>query len=825
MSTARNARVSFVLLFGLMGGYTLLETARDALFLGSLSTKSLPWAYLLTALGVTIVALVRRANFAPSRRKTAALIAVTAVVSFLLRSVHTRGGLYAVYSIVGVAATLLLVDVWTLVGAELDVGKARRLFAWIAAGGTLGSIVASLGATHLLATHGPHHLLSAGAIVLGVTALCPLLLTPVKVRPTARFEQRGAERYGSYGMLLFWMVSVATMATTFVDFAFKDEVVRRVSANGLGGFFARYQLILHAVELVMQVLIAPFVMRRVSADRLVLVLPFLFVVLGLGLTAMPGLALAAVLKIADGSLRNSIHRTSTEVLYQPLPIELRGRIKTLVDGVGQRGAQAVTSVVLLGVFAVHGTSTMVALLLTATSAIALILAAGVRRPYVRAFLDRLSRRPHPAAEALDDAALERLIQIASATNESRALAAIETLVARGEGDRVPTALVGHPSPAVARRVLKIVGDRADVCPLLAPLLANIDAEVRASAALLYARSCADLAELARLAQDPQPEVRAAGLVGQVRMGRGDHDAVRALVQDPATRRAALQAIAAMPHASLSDVVQLPYADADTQLDAARALAACGDARWTMTAISLLHAHRLREDVRQLLVAGGARAQDAVTRALFNDGTPVAIRRHLPRTLSRFQTPRAARLLLSYLRQGRGDGVTLYKALRGLGRMRSTDPGLKLDHRVLHQLARDALRRTEELKRWRRALLEQPPLALIEQLLHRKILRSSERLFRYLDLLKPRQGLEDIYRNLVHERGERRAASRELLEHVADPDLVDDVLALVDGTDDEPRMSIAAALDEMSRDKSRGLRALVAEHDRNHHHDPGVRHAS
>ena len=42
---------------------------------------------------------------------------------------------------------------------------------------------------------------------------------------------------------------------------------------------------------------------------------------------LPGLALSVVLRLIDGAMRNSIYRTSTELLYLPLPLRVRGRVK------------------------------------------------------------------------------------------------------------------------------------------------------------------------------------------------------------------------------------------------------------------------------------------------------------------------------------------------------------------------------------------------------------------------------------------------------------------------------------------------------------------
>jgi len=49
----------------------------------------------------------------------------------------------------------------------------------------------------------------------------------------------------------------------------------------------------------------------------------------------------------DGSLRHSIHRITTELVYLPLPHGARERAKPFIDGVLARGAQAVTAGTLL----------------------------------------------------------------------------------------------------------------------------------------------------------------------------------------------------------------------------------------------------------------------------------------------------------------------------------------------------------------------------------------------------------------------------------------------------------------------------------------------
>src|SRR5688572_24972174 len=71
---AGRVAVATVTLFGVLTGHSMLETARDALFLSSLPASRLPWVYLVIAgLAVLVARLNRGATSRYSRRATLAL--------------------------------------------------------------------------------------------------------------------------------------------------------------------------------------------------------------------------------------------------------------------------------------------------------------------------------------------------------------------------------------------------------------------------------------------------------------------------------------------------------------------------------------------------------------------------------------------------------------------------------------------------------------------------------------------------------------------------------------------------------------------------------
>ncbi len=829
--------VSFLILFGTMAGYALLETARDALFLSHLPATQLPWTYLLTAAVVSLVAwLVPSQKRTTSARTSSAVLVGASAVSVALYAAGPTSapGLYALYSCVGVAGTLMIVHVWTLISGQFTIAEARRTFAIIASGGALGAMAGSTLAARIAPSHGPLPLIAVAAAVLGVTSIGPLALRPpVSTAPSsepAAAPLRSMVRT-QYARRIFWMVALITIATTLADFVFKGAVAASRPPSQLGSFFAKYQLMISSIELIMQLVIAPILLRRVAPHRLVLALPALLSGASIGLAIVPGLFVSLILKGIDGGLRNPIHRTSTEVLYLPLPFELRARFKTIADGMGQRGAQAAASLLALGVLALGATMVHLAAVIAVSAALCVGVAVGLQRRYVGAFRDQILEGKldgHIAVPELDLESVGSLLAMLDSPSEVRVLAALETLQREGQARLIPSALIDHHSASVAAKALEVLSasGRRDIVPLAGKLLDQPDAGLRATASRVRAEAfcgARDLQQLRRLAADPRPEVHAAAVVALFRLRAGGPDQWQRLQQivghgsGPA-QLALLSAIERLPHPSLTPIAAQLAQSSDPHIlvAAARALSACGEPRASVIALGLLGVRSVREEARNVLLSAGSAGIELLARALHDPGVELDGRRHVPRTLSRFGTERAAAILIEGLARHAADGVTRYKMLRGLGRMRNNCPGLRFDRQLIERLASETIDRSLRLRRWRASCEADSSTAgaLLKTLLARKERMAVERLFRFLDLLRPREEMERVFDALAGSDRERRAISREVLEYLLPPALRARVLALID--DSEPATaSLYSSLLEMRQDHSAALRTLAVECAREH----------
>lgn len=828
----RAVRGAFVTLWGILAGHSLLETARDALFLGSLPSSRLPWVYLCIA--VASVLLIRVQNRLPlgrdNRKVLGSLLLGSAGLTFAFWLVLARPHpwlLGAVYIWAGVFATLVVTRFWMVVEDVFTVTQAKRVFAIIGAGSVAGAITGTAMASGLAEFVPPRHfLLAASVLIAGVGVLTVIMLPTAEptrthdddAMPSGRLRWRTTLRIvieRPYVKRLMGLVILSTFVLTIVDYLFKSIAAREVPATALPVFFATTYLVLNLLSLLLQLTVVGTVLRAVGLHRVLGITPF-FLAIGSALlvvvyTVSPLIILipALLLKGADGSLRYSLHRTSMETLFVPLSRHLREQVKTFVDVIGQRGGQALASMFILVVVILPATEALLGLAVVLLSIAWIRVASDLRKHYLDLFRDTLagseSTRNLEFPE-LDLASLETLIARLNSDDDLEVRAALDMLAEQERVHLVPALILYHPSSAVVARALELFAQhrRADTLPILVRLADHEDALVRAAVLRTRSLLAPDVnRQLKEFLDDPSPVVRATALVTLVSAGwiRGEEAerALRSIANDATLEEgiALVQSVQQQPdaiHASL--LLQLAErSDPTLLLEVARAMRAVADPGFIDALIGMLPRRSLRADARQALVRIGAPALEALDRALGDEDLVQNVRRHVPRTLSRFEPSDAAPILMRHALTAR-DGLVRFKILRALGSLRRRDPDLPLDDELLRKGMTLTLSGSLRLLEWREALqrgaIEQPAraTAVHELLLHtldQKESHAKERLFRLLGLLHPTEDWERIYRGLDSPRPPERASSHELIEALLQPPLRDALLGFVDHLPDTERL--------------------------------------
>lgn len=664
-----------------IAGHTLLETARDALFLERLPPAFLTLVYVAVALGALVVSPLstRLVASAGARNALVATLVVTAFGAAWFRYQSASPALvFGLYVFGALSATTMVAEFWLLASAQFTAAQGRRLFGPLAAGGVLGAVAGAGAATLLLTWFQVRSLLALAAVCYLFAALLATFIeldedvAPVTPAPAgAPRVALSALWQDPFVRRLAGIAAISTALSVLIDYVFKARVWSRLAPEELAPFFARYQLVLNTLSLILQLFLTSKLVERLGVLGLVVLMPALLFAGG-ALTTLGAAALTSVivLKATDGVLRNSVGRVSVELLWAP--VNGRERIRGLVDGVVVRGAQAVAALALLPfTFGQHSSLTTITLGIAVLGLIWLALSLRVRGPYIELFRKALGRgglERELVLPELDLTAVETLLETLARPDARDVLAAMDVLSDRGRGRLIPALILHHSDESVLVRALELFApaERSDWLALGERLISHPSQAVRLAAvralALAGAREALDRAKA-----HEDPAVRAlialhlSQLSGEAGLGQG-----RAIAEqtDPKLRLALIEAIAAHPTADSAKTLLALADHLELRSAVTHALANMDDTASIPFLVARLASRNDRVSARKALVRRGKPAFAALTEVLFAPGADRRVRLHVPRTLSAFESKAAVEALLQAL-QDEQDGLVRYKALRGL----------------------------------------------------------------------------------------------------------------------------------------------------------------
>ncbi|MCA9564963.1 MAG: hypothetical protein KC561_15810, partial [Myxococcales bacterium] len=547
-------------------------------------------------------------------------------------------------------------------------------------------------------------LILVAAIVLFVSAVGPYAFLRRTSSERPKSDDRASESFKEslrriarrpYLRALSAMVIASTITVTLVDFIFKSAVDVAIPPEHLGTFFADFYLALNFGGLIMQLLVVGWLLRTAGVSKSLWVLPSLLLLGSIGVFAGLGFAAALALKSADGTLRHSLHRTSTEVLYVPLRDQVKDRVKPVIDVLGHRGAQALASLLMLGAVSLNLGMTTLGIG-TALFAVGWLVAAHrMQKDYLNLFRQRLTKGRIPTRASLpelDLGALETLFSALNSTEDQEVLGALELLADQKRARLIPALILFHPSTDVVLRSLDLLfaSGRRDFLPIVDRLFNHIDPRIRASA--LRVRSALELDEqmLRDGLDDPSVAVRSTAVVGLLRSGKWSRDEAKSKIDDILQQgeEAGVSLAEAIEHQELDDPlvrdVLLGLASSESlevRSAVARAMAVVTDERFLPLLLNMLEDWEVRHEAREAF-----RAHDRVALAYLDDALgdrtlSRAIRLHLPRTISFFESQESADILAKHLTAGHEPQV-IFKMLRGLGRLRADFPEFFIDPELI-----------------------------------------------------------------------------------------------------------------------------------------------
>lgn len=778
-------------LAGIVAAHVALETARDAIFLTTLGPHHLAFVYLAMA---ALAALVGRFELFVERvlGRTNSLILslmLTAMGTTLFYVADKSDALtFALYLWTGLSGTLLLLQFWLFAATRFDGAQGRRLYGLIAAGGVLGAVVGGALSSVFARFFDVESLLAVAAFIQLLTALlitaAPAAKSVPDTSPVPSLKsslQALAET--PYLRRIVLLTAIATITLLSTDYLFKSVATERIPGKeDLGRFLATYYMSMNAIALVIQLFIAVRVLQRAGTIFTLTLLPFALLLASGAPFLLGGVLGAALLaKGADGALRHSLHKVSTELLFLPLTPVQRASAKGLIDSLVTRSAQGIAALGLLGLSALNlDTPRVLFGVIGGGSLVWIIVALSLRRPYIDQFRNSIGTErgaPDLDLNQLTLDGVEVVVESLSSTDEQRVLSAMALFERAGRTGLIPALMLYHPQESIILKSLELIPskERKD-WPALAERLVDHDSEKVRLAAV---RTLGRFGYLEKLKPESfkHPRVIATAAFFQAdHLSRPEENAnIAALLEStasPGAQAALLETVSEYGSTRWAEVLLRLQNVTESELARLlpKAMIRVRDKRFTSALISRLTIHDGNAEVRQALAAIGSDAFLALKEKLLAPDTPDEIRLRIPRALCQFQNQQAADFLVECLHRDL-PGAVRYKALLGLSSLAENRRIRFSRERILPLVE---LNGRENLRNTLLACLIEADLeeasapaslsgTLLVELLGDKKKQSAERVTRLLQLLHRREDLKRVYHAIVGRDRIARSAAGELLE--------------------------------------------------------------
>jgi ATP:ADP antiporter, AAA family len=717
----------------------ILRPIKNVLALDGLGATSFYKVYLVSALVVLFVpALTHAANRVSWRRLLPGLALFFAFNLVIFRLAYVEGS--ALFGLVfygwfDLFAAALVAQFFMATQLFFDARSAKRAYPLVIAGGSLGATLGG-GITGFFAVSvGTPNLLLVAAAIIAIFALT----LPWVWGADAGVDHPGAGSKGGgtdlvrgelttifanrHVQLIAASVLLTILVKQMVDFQFNaltKEVF--VTRDAVAAFQGKFNAATQWLPLVVLLGLRP-ALQRWGVGAAVLLLPVAMFGATLGLAVAFGLWAAVAAKGSETALRYSAERAGREILYVPVPADIKFKAKAYIDVAVEKGVGKVLSAGLIALLLVFMDLRGIAVFTVALSAAWLALALAVRREYVRALARSIEGRFASLKGvflALTDASsvpvLRRALGGASALRTAFVLDLVAQAPARDIGALAPelNRLVSHPDEQIREAALQQLARIPELATLewVRPRLLDGSAAVREAAVrvLAGADSATDGGEadvLGELLASSDPGVRTAALTYLVR-----GDAIQGNGSGPLARRIRLREyVESRRHAEGEN-------DAETRTELALAAGGLGeeldagsflepflddpDPRVRATAlrsaalmgrtdccgrmIDALGVAETRLAARDALVTLGPAAVAPLSAALLDTGTDPRVRRAVPRVLAAIADQGTVDALLELVLAPETDQLLDYRSLKALGKLRARTPELVFPPELVLQVA-------------------------------------------------------------------------------------------------------------------------------------------
>ncbi|MGB3590250.1 MAG: Npt1/Npt2 family nucleotide transporter [Nonlabens sp.] len=328
----------------------IVKPTVNALFLSTQGADSLAVAFIITAVVAVVISYAynKTLEHYPLRhtiRGTLYLFGVgfAAIGLCVFLEIRSAWLSYIFYIMVGMFALLTTSQFWVMANVVFNVREAKRLFGFIGAGGIVGGIAGGY-ITSILAQYVGNGILILGAAVMvGGCAFVFERIWKDRVQNLTRYKRKERANVSSESSIkLIWdsehlsylaaVIGIGVLVAKLVDYQFSVVVHREIpDAQELASFFGFWFSSFNIASLAIQLFLTRHILERTDIGLGLILLPVGVISCSALLIFFPELWLVILLKGFDGSLKQSLYKSSVELLALPIPSDVKNKTKTFID--------------------------------------------------------------------------------------------------------------------------------------------------------------------------------------------------------------------------------------------------------------------------------------------------------------------------------------------------------------------------------------------------------------------------------------------------------------------------------------------------------------
>lgn len=801
--------------------YYIIKPVSRGMFIFRFDIDDLPYLYIVIAAAGGVMAYVYTKLFIHSSLKTAvnaatAFMAGALILIWHLLSYNWPWMLYVFNAFVSLFSITLVSQGWLVAANIFTTREAKRVYGILGLGAVLGAAFGGTFTAYMVNIVGTRNLLlvSAGLVGLAYLTFLGAIRQPgvtIQQAKAAGEEETfafsdivdGIRRYRHLQVIIA-IITLTYIVDVTVEFQFNAMIkaqgnTQREVVAFLGQFFGIW---LNLVNFIFQGFLTAWVVSRFGVGGALQVMPVSIVAASGFAYASPGVYSAAAARLTEAATRYTFNRTGMELLYLPLPLELRNRTKAFTDIFVDRFARGIGGVLLILLSNTLGLSIkQLSLVVIVYCAIWIALSVRAKNEYVATVRKRLETRRLDLAAMrvnVNDAPTIRLLEQTSESDNARQATYALSLLAEAHGYRMQprlAKLIESRSPEVRAKVYEIAReqkvndyyDRAlaelrsvrggEQSPVLAP-------------AVQYALAVSpDPIELGRtllthanfvVAQSALEALAERGEVAR-QLVTADWITQSAASPDPTRRGLAAAAIRIHGDAETTALFKLlKDSDARVTTQACKAAGALQNRSYLDGLVRLLADPRLRGAAIESLANFGERIVGTLGDVMLDTTTPLAVRRQIPRVLQHVPVQRSVDILFQAV--GEPDLTVRSAALKALNSLRERATDLSYGRDSVTQTIWNEARHYYEMSAALapfKADGETPAARLLKETLVERLRWNLERVFRLLGLRYPPREIYAAYLAVNRKDAERHTAALDFLDNVLEREVKRYVMPLLD----------------------------------------------